>query len=563
MKQRITLLTICLLSFTVLSQNPLAIPDTLSGSEINLTLQTGSVQFMTGNMTNTMGVNGDILGPTLILNRFQNVTLNVNNELGEPSTIHWHGMHVAPENDGGPHIVIPASTTWSPSFQVLDHASTYWYHPHLHMNTNKHVQKGIAGMIIVRDAEEQILSLPRKYGVDDFPVVVQSKAFDSNNQIIIESALDSTILVNGTIDPFLDVPAQWIRLRLLNGSSERYYNFGFTGNLSFQQIGSDGGLLDAPVSMSRLQLAPGERAEIVIDLSALQGQSLFLQSFGSELPSAIYGAAQPGMGAGQTIPDYSSNPLNGNDFNVLQLNIVAPTSDPVLTISSTLTSNTPWLETEANITRSLLLEPETMGPTAIEGPFLINNTSFDMEVINYIIPYDNIEIWSITNQSPIGHPFHMHDINFYILDINGVPPPSNLRGRKDVIHIPAGGGNVRFITKFEDFTNDTLPYMYHCHILTHEDGGMMGQFVVSQNIGLEEEEELPSFTAFPNPAENKLTLFSNSELSSMEFTIYDQCGRIITNGLVPSEKTIDLSYVQKGYYLLKLADYLPVRFVKK
>ena len=216
--------------FLLFSQNALNIPPSISGSEINLELQTGTTQFLLGTATNTMGANGSLLGPTIILDKGQLVTMNVTNSLGEEATIHWHGMHVPAAADGGPHIVIPAGTTWSPSWTVMDVASTHWYHPHLHMNTNTQVQKGIAGMIIVRDAIEQGLNLPTTYGVDDFPIVVQSKAFDVNNQIIIESAMDVNVMVNGTIDPFLDAPAQMVRLRLLNGSSERSYNFGFTGN---------------------------------------------------------------------------------------------------------------------------------------------------------------------------------------------------------------------------------------------------------------------------------------------------------------------------------------------
>lgn len=498
------------------AQNPLVIPPTISGNVIDLNLQNGTTQFLPGQITNTMGANGNLLGPTILLDRFQDVTMNVTNNLGTPTTIHWHGMHVAPENDGGPHTVIESGATWSPSWQVLDWASTHWYHPHLHMHTNEHVQKGVAGLIIVRDAEEQALNLPDTYGVDDFPIVVQTKAFDANNQIIIESALDVNLMVNGTLDPFLDAPAQMVRMRLLNGSSERYYNFGFTNNLPFQMIGSDGGLLAAPLTMTRLQIAPGERAEIIIDLSALQGQTIHLKSFGSELPSAIYGALQPGMGGGQTIPEYTSNPLNGSDFNILQINVGAPTANPVTSIPTTLVSHNPWTEAEANTTRTLLFQPVNMGPTAIQGPFTINGAAFDMDIINYQVPFENIEIWTLTNQSPIGHPFHIHDVSFYILDINGTPPPAHLQGRKDVVHVPAGNGTVRFIAKFDDFYSDEHPYMYHCHILTHEDEGMMGQFLVMPPCLLEISEE-PVDVITPENTTVQFSVVSNATTETLQW----------------------------------------------
>lgn len=548
------------LSASVYAQNPLAIPPVLTGPNYDLELQTGTTQFFTGTATNTMGANGSLLGPTLILNEGEDITINVTNNLGEPTTIHWHGLHVPAIADGGPHVVVEDNTTWSPSFTVRNFASVNWYHPHLHMNTNKHVQKGIAGMIIVRDAEESALSLPRTYGEDDFPIVVQTKGFDANNQVIIETALDTTLLVNGTRDAYLDAPAQWVRLRLLNGSSERYYNFGFSGNLPFKQIATDGGLLTAPVDLTRVMISPGERAEIVVDLSGLQGNSLQLMSYGSELASGIYGAAQPGMGAGQTIPNYTLNPLNGSDFTVLDINVVAPTPNAVASISSALTTHTPWLEANADATKTLTFTPQTMGPTAIQGPFLINNAMFNMEVINYQIPLDNIEVWTLTNQSPIGHPFHIHDVSFYILDINGAAPPANMQGRKDVVHVPAGMGTVRFITKFENYANDTLPYMYHCHILTHEDMGMMGQFVVYDPLGIKETQT--NYKLYPNPSNT--SLFFESAFSDESFIVTDQFGReVFTGNLIGGSLHLDLEEISNGIYLLSIPEkQINTRFIR-
>lgn len=468
---------VVLINIPMFAQNPVFIPDTLSGDSINLSLQHGTVNFYPGQSTNTMGANGNILGPTLILNKYQNVTINVNNQLMHTTTIHWHGLHVSPQNDGGPHIFIQPGEVWSPSFTVLDWASTYWYHPHLHHHTNEHVSKGISGFIIVRDSIESNIILPRTYGVDDFPLAIQTKSFDANNQIIIENALDTTLMVNATMNPYLDLPAQVIRLRLLNGSSERSFNLGFNNNKTFFQIASDGGLLSAPVQLTRLLLAPGERAEILVDFGSNIGQIFQLMNYGLEIPNGIYGATQPGIMAGQTIPGYNLNPLNGSNFSVLQLNVIQSTSDPVTTIPSALLNHNVWTASEADTIRNLTFSGP-MGPGAILGPFMINGAFFDMEVINEFVPFNNIEIWELRNQTPIAHPFHIHNVQFYILDINGVPPPANMRGRKDVVLVRGGNTVVRFITKFETFYDDVFPYMYHCHMLTHEDGGMMGQFIV-------------------------------------------------------------------------------------
>jgi FtsP/CotA-like multicopper oxidase with cupredoxin domain len=349
----------------------------------------------------------------------------------------------------------------------------------LHEKTHDHVQMGIAGFMLVRDNEEAAINLPRTYGLDDIPLVVQTKAFDANNQIITaHTALDSVLMVNGTLKPFWNAPAQVVRLRLLNGSSERVYNFGFNDNRTFHMIGSDGGLLSAPVGLTRLLLSPGERAEILVNLSSDNGQSIRLMNYGSQIPNAHYGAAQPGMGAGQTIPNYTLNLLNGRDFTVLDIHVEPASANPVTTIPTALITHNPWTANEANITRQLVFTSKGMGQNAINGPFLINNMHFDMDVINFRVPFENIEIWELRNQTPIAHPFHIHNVPFYILDIGGNPPPAHLRGRKDVVLVPGGNTTVRFITKFVDFYNDTLPYMYHCHMLTHEDDGMMGQFVV-------------------------------------------------------------------------------------
>ncbi len=532
------------------SQNLLFIPDTIIGNVIPLEIKHDHVHFFSGNQTETMGINGAILAPTIILNKGQQVTMEVTNLLFDTTTIHWHGLHVEPENDGGPYTTIPPFTMWEPSFEVLDHAATYWYHPHLHHMTNMHVQMGIAGMIIVRDTVEAMLNLPRTYGYDDIPLIIQTKGFDEMNQIVIETALDTTVMVNATINPFVQLPAQVVRLRLLNGSSERMYNLGLTNNLAFQLIATDGGLLNAPVQLTRLKLAPGERAEILVDLSGLNGQILNLMSFGSELPNGIYGAQQPGMGAGQYIPNYSLNPLNGNNFEVLEIQVIPPYNNPVTTIPSSLAQNNPWLEGNSNASRTLTFSPQTMGPTAINGPFLINNALFDMNIINYTIPLNNTEIWTLQNNTPIAHPFHIHNVPFYILDINGAPPPPELSGRKDVVLVPGGQGKVRFITKFEDFANPDIPYMYHCHMLTHEDGGMMGQFIVYDPFSDVNEVYEEKISIYPNPVNSFMYIESADEIESIQ--ILSTEGKTIGKDLKISDKIIDVSGLTNGFYILEI-----------
>jgi bilirubin oxidase len=530
-------------------QNLLFIPDTLSGLLIPLEINHNHMHFFPGTETETMGINGPILGPTVILNKGQQVTMQVTNVTMDSTTMHWHGLHVPPEDDGGPHTPITPFSVWSPSFEVMDKAGTYWYHTHLHHMTNMHVQKGVAGMIIVRDNEEANLNLPRTYGIDDIPLIIQTKGFDSNNQIVVETALDTTLMVNATIDPYVQLPEQIVRLRVLNGSSERVYNLGLSNGNYFHLIASDGGLLNAPVQLTRLKLSPGERAEILVNLQGLLNQTISLMSYGSQLSNGIYGAAQPGMGPGQSIPNYTLNPLNGSNFEILKIQVIPVTNNPVISIPTSLSQNTPWTENSANATKTLTFSPQIMGPSAIVGPFLINNTTFNMDVINYQIPLNNIEVWTLQNNTPIAHPFHLHNVPFYILDINGVAPPPELSGRKDVVLVPGGQGTVRFITKFENFANDSVPYMYHCHMLTHEDGGMMGQFVVFDPLNNIVELNDDLVTIFPNPSNELIQFTTEKEISQIKILSMD--GQLLFQGINPILNKIDINHINNGMYTIE------------
>lgn len=557
MKKLLFACTLCIGWANIFAQSPLYIPPTITSETINLTLQEGTTTFYEGIETSTMGANGSLLGPTLILQRGNTVSITVDNQLPDTTTIHWHGMHVAPQNDGGPHSIILPDEIWTPSFEIMDQAGINWYHPHLHMKTGEHVSKGIAGLIIVKDDEEAALELPRTYGVDDFPIILQTKGFDADGQIIFHTNLDTSVMVNGTVKPFVEFPAQVVRMRVLNGSSQRVMELGFSDNRTFQIIGTDGGLLEDPVGLERYRIAPGQRADILVDLSASLGDNIQLMSYASELPNAIYGATQPGMGAGMTgsLIGYSSNPLNGSDYEFMDITVGAATVDPILTIPATLISHSPPIEGTEDISRTLTFTQTVMGD--LNGPFKINGATFDMDVLNYTVPLDNIEIWTLTNQTPIAHPFHIHDVQFYILEINGSSPPPELSGLNDVVLVPGAMGSVKFIAQFNDFANDTIPYMYHCHMLPHEDMGMMGQFIVSAGTsGITSDEHNKAFSIYPNPSNNgKFKLdwtASYAKPNSYQITTLD--GKIIIDSEIPemNDTSLEIPFSAPGTYLVTL-----------
>jgi blue copper oxidase len=529
------------------AQNLIPIPDTLSGTDIHLYLKDSSKTFFTGVSTQTIGYNGSYLGKTIILQKGQNVTLNVHNQLADTSTTHWHGLHVAPKNDGSPHNIIKAGQTWSPSFKVMDNAATYWYHPHLHGKTMAQVVKGAAGLIIVRDDTEGVLPLPRTYGKDDIPLVLQFQTIDNTSkQIVIDDENDNVTMVNGTLNPFVNCPAQVVRLRLLNASSHRVFQLGFSDNRAFYQIASDAGLLNAPVQLTRLQLGSGERAEILVNLTGLSGKTLDLQQFGNELPTG-YPAGPPMIMGGGSM---NLGILDNKTFTVLQLKIGSSTTNAITTIPTILTTNTTPLTTGAD-TRSFLLEGS---PMMSMTNFVINGNKFDEHRMDFKTDINKTMVWEIRNQSMMAHPFHIHGNSFYILSINGVTPPANMLGKKDVVIVPPQNGVVRLVTKYEDFADATMPYMFHCHILSHEDGGMMGQFVVSPLASATHDmPEDATIRIYPNPIQNSQNVIIEAENAIQSVSVFDILGRkiAIQQGLNAQKMSIATPF-DNGLYLFEI-----------
>ena len=536
--------------------NKMWLPDTLAGPAFNLHIKDTFAQIRPGNQTITAGINGKFWGPTLIFNKGTEVSFNVKNSLNEPTTLHWHGMHLPAVMDGGPHQVIPQGTTWKPFWKVSNHAATYWYHPHLHEKTQDHITKGIGGLIIVRDNEESKLSLPRTYGVDDIPVVLTDRDINSSNQFDIVPYGDS-MLTNMTLRAEYNIPGQVVSFRILNAAIERSFNLGFSDNRNFSIIASDGGLLDAPVSLNRYVLHAGERIEILVNCTGQSGTVLDLKAFNSTLGNFVAG--------GENFPNGPfSNALGKKDFNILHLNIGAANSNPITTIPTKLTTNVLLKAADAQVTRKLTIS-DSAGVTSVPilGPnaFIINHKLFDINYNEYKVPLNNTEIWEITSTSVFGHPFHIHDVEFNILSVNGVAPAAAQAGWKDVVFVAGRTGNtptvVRFIAKFDDFADPLHPFMYHCHISLHEDEGMMGQFVVigpTSTVALDQAES--SFTLFPNPATQQLFVnFEDANRTAYYVKIVNALGKTVLMLPQPDlQKGIDIEQLAKGIYFLQLTD---------
>lgn len=560
LKRNIFIIVGIILSKILIAQNQLAIPTTLTGTVFNLNVQNGITQFYPGINTNTYGINGSLLGPTLIINKGDLVTLNVTNNLtgnGNSTTMHWHGLHVPAMDDGGPHQVIMQGTTWSPKFKMLNNAGTFWYHPHGLGKTDLHVVKGLAGMIIVKDSAESLLNLPRTYGIDDFPIVIQTKAFDLLNQVAIASNMDTALFVNGTYNPYLNVPSQVVRFRVLNGSSSRSYNLGLSNNQNFYQIATDGGLLDSTLMLTRLVLSPGERAEILVDFTGKINEKIHLKSFASELPIGIYGADSVGD-LDNILHDYDDNILNGSDFNILQFNITNANSKPITTIINNLVPYKPFKIVDATKFRTFVFDTFRLlpidAPNRTDGPFGINNATFDIDVVNETIHLNTTEVWTLKNKTLLAHPFHIHDIQFNVIEKNGKAPIPSERGWKDVILVMPND-SLKFITKFETFADKITPYMYHCHILHHEDDGMMGSFVVIDTTATSVFKlEKNGFVVYPNPASNFISIQLPNLSEYSEIQIQNILGKTVLKQTIINTNTaeINIENIPAGQYFVKI-----------
>ena len=441
---------------------PLAIPP-LADSRIDdrgrrvfdLHLSPGQTDFGLNQPTETWGVNGPYLGPTLRAARGEQVLVNVTNNVAENTSLHWRGMHLPARMDGGMHQPIEPGATWSPTWAIDQPAGTLWYHPHLHGDTAEHVYRGLAGMFVLDDPDSGALDLPDTYGVDDLPVIVQDKAFTDAGHLDTGAPLFSpvgflgdTVVVNGTIAPYQDVNTERVRLRLLNASNARSYSFGLDDNRPMALIGTDGGLLPAPVDLTRVHLTPGERAEIIVTMRP--GKRTVLRSFPADLGA-----------------DFLQQRFAGGDdtLDILQLR-AANKLEASPQIPARLAPEAGPQESDAVITRTFELSG-----TDINGRNLVPTR------IDEVVTVGDTEIWEVTNTGGSPHSFHVHDVQFRVLSVDGREPPPALRGPKDTIYAQPDD-TFRLVMRFTDYTDPEFPYMFHCHLLVHEDAGMMGQFVV-------------------------------------------------------------------------------------
>lgn len=435
--------------------SPLGRPITLSHTvELAITAAPARLALVPGMMTDAYAYNGTVPGPTLEFREGDRVIVHFRNNLPQPSTIHWHGFHIPAAMDGSPFNAVAPGGRYDYVFTIPPgSAGTYWYHPHPDRITGFQVAKGLYGAIVVRAPDDPLpASLPDKV------LILSDNRFLSDGSIDIpppdspqgrvdfENGREGNIVfVSGRILPTLAIRSGEVqRWRLINASGARVYRLGLAGQ-TFLQVGSDGGLFEQPVERQEIVLAVGERAEVLVRGTGPPGSRTTLQA----LPYDRY------------IPQ--TRPADWNqtrDLLTLQYTpepVVAPTALP-----ARLRPVPPLDPSKAKTTRVVTLS---------QG--FLSGRMMDMDRVDVSAPLGATEIWEIENLVGLDHPFHMHGFQFQVLDRNGVPEP--YRAWKDTVNVPKHE-TVRIIVRYDDFPGK---WMYHCHILAHEDNGMMGVLEVT------------------------------------------------------------------------------------
>jgi blue copper oxidase len=442
------------------------------GAPVTLAARVGETEFFPGKPSPTAGYNRHLLGPTLRVRSGDEVALTVRNELPEMTTVHWHGLLIPAAVDGGPHNEIAAGQAWQAVLPVNQPASTCWYHPHPHGRTGLQVYGGLAGLLLVTDREEQALGLPSRYGVDDLPLILQDRVFDRDQHLVypkgpmarMHGVQGNVMLVNGAREPRAAVPAGLVRLRLLNGANARVYELAFEDGRSFHWIATEGGLLREAVPLQRLPLAPGQRAEVLVDFSDGRA-AVLVDRVVSSLP-----AMRGGM------PGITLQPLLH----------FAPSGERKTTAVPARLADWQSPAREASTQRrrlTLTLGNEALGSMPGMGDMAmvhgIDGRPFDMARIDQRVKLGAVEIWEVSAlpgmMMDLRHPFHMHGVHFEVIRRDGRVPGPLDAGRRDTVLVDAP---VELLVHFTQ-PAPTVPFMYHCHILEHEDAGMMGQFTVS------------------------------------------------------------------------------------
>lgn len=419
---------------TGVTRYPLNIPPSVSPVGLTLT-EAPSVVDLGGQLSNVWAYNGSFPGPSIVARQGDTASIHLVNGLAEETITHWHGMVVDDVNDGHPRFAVGPGATYDYAFTINQRACLNWYHPHPHMLTGRQVNLGIAGAFIVRDAQEDALGLPS--GGHEVPLIIRDATLDRAGNLQYKprsGGFDGQMpLVNGTRSPYLEVDSGLYRFRVLNGANARIFGLALSDGAPFTLIGNDGGLLESQVPLTRIDVAPAERLDLLVSFAGLAvGQRVVLRDLRS-------------------------------GWDLLELRRVAGgTAEGVPSLA---------LPTIAKLSQT--------GGTrsfSFDGMSKINGREYDLNRIDFEVPFGATELWRFTTKGNAPHPVHVHGASFQVQSRTGgrgtVFPWE--RGWKDTVLLE-DGETVDVLVRFDMFRGI---YLIHCHKLEHEDMGMMANFRV-------------------------------------------------------------------------------------
>lgn len=448
------------------SGGTLRLPANFSGNTLSATA--GAYDLGSGAQSGALLFNGQWPSPLIRISSGSALDITLQNQLAEPTNIHWHGLAAAPGMDGHPTELVAPAASKRYAFAVSERPGIYWYHPHPDRATARQTYSGLAGMLIVDDGNDVARGLP--IGARDIPLVLADKRV-SNGAItyqptfldIMTGWLGNVIAVNGmTGSVTAAVEPAIIRLRLLNASNARILNPALANGRSFWLIGTDGGLLAAPVAVNSLLLAPGERADVLLDLRGDAGQTIkFVSAAFSNMGSGMMGSGMMGSALPQ-----------GTAFELLNLVV---SSAPVTSTGSVPASFAPIVryDSAAAVVRRVF-ELTTMN--GMSGALhRINNLVYDGARIDFVARRGDLERWQFINRGMEPHPMHVHGTQFQVVSRDGNEArrlPTDFGWKDTVLVRPFE--SVEIALRFNVIGN----YVLHCHNLEHEDDGMMLNFNV-------------------------------------------------------------------------------------
>ncbi len=466
---------------------PLYIPPTVSANGLTLTARAITAEIAPGVRSPVFTLGDGPVAPTIRARAGERARITLKNALSEPTILHWHGLRPPEKDDGHPRLAIDPGAEYRYDFALNERAGTYWYHPHPHMRTAAQVHLGMAGLFIITDEAEERLGLPS--GDRELGLVLQDKRPDGEGRIaynvtmghdMMEGLLGSAAYTNGVRLPSVNVDSALYRVRVLGAGSARIFRLALSNGKPLTLIGTDGGLLERPVSLPHMDLSTGERADLLLDFSGLPvGTRVMLQSAAFDPPYRGMGGGMGmggggmgggGMGGGMGMGGMGGGAVirQGAAFDLLEF-VVAREVRESARIPERLSTIAPVNTAAISTTREFRFRSAMMQHT-------INGDMFDMERIDVTVPFGATEKWTFINDGPFPHPVHMHAVQFRVVERVGVR--NQLfpweQGWKDTVLVYPG----ERVSVVATFDAQRGRFLMHCHNLEHEDHGMMMNFAV-------------------------------------------------------------------------------------